>query len=258
MTVLKGRTALITDADKTIGRAIAEALAASGANVLIQGTDPASAKAAAAEISTRHRVFGQGLGANLADAGSIASAVAAAERPVDILVHTSCPQHLAPVEEFPDAAFEHILNVGLTSYFRLAKAVLPGMRARGWGRLLVMSSVQGLVASVDKSAYVAAKHGLVGFSKALALETAGSGVTANAFCPGWTGTEGTRAQAATIGAKLGISADQALQQMLVEKQPSKQFIKVEALGALVVFLCSPAGDPITGVALPVDGGWVAQ
>ena len=111
---------------------------------------------------------------------------------------------------------------------------------------------------MDKSAYVAAKHGLVGFTKALALETAGSGITANAFCPGWTGTEGTRAQAATIGARLGISTDEALQQMLVEKQPSKQFIKVEALGALVAFLCSPAGDPITGVALPVDGGWIAQ
>ena len=254
---LKGRTALVTDADKTIGKAIAEALAASGADIVVHGGDAASAATAARAIAERHGVSGQGIGADLADAAAIAS-LAAAAGPVDILVHTSCPQHLSPVETFPDEAFVAILNVGLTSYFRLAKAVLPGMRARGWGRLLAMSSVQGLVASVDKSAYVAAKHGLVGFTKALALETAGSGITANAFCPGWTGTEGTRAQAATIGARLGISTDEALQQMLVEKQPSKQFIKVEALGALVAFLCSPAGDPITGAALPVDGGWIAQ
>ena len=257
MTHLKGRIALVTDADKTIGKAIAEALAASGADIVVHGGDAASAATAAGAIAERHGVSGQGIGADLADAGAIASLTAAAG-PVDILVHTSCPQHLSPVETFPDEAFVAILNVGLTSYFRLAKAVLPGMRSRGWGRLLAMSSVQGLVASVDKSAYVAAKHGLIGFTKALALETAGSGITANAFCPGWTGTEGTRAQAATIGARLGISTDEALQQMLVEKQPSKQFIKVEALGALVAFLCSPAGDPITGAALPVDGGWIAQ
>jgi 3-hydroxybutyrate dehydrogenase len=261
---LKGRTSLVTDADKTIGRAIATALAKAGADVIAQGDTLATAQNIAAALPTSDGQHHAAIECNLADGNSIDRAMngfvprSGSVATVDILVHTSCPQHLSPVESFPDDAFANILSVGLVSYFRLVKALLPGMRQRGYGRLLAMSSVQGLVASVDKSAYVAAKHGLVGFTKAIALETAGSGVTANAFCPGWTGTEGTRAQAAEIGARRGIGTDEALATMLKEKQPSNQFVSVDALGQLVVFLCLPAADQITGIALPVDGGWTAQ
>jgi 3-hydroxybutyrate dehydrogenase len=255
MPALSGRTALVTDGDKTIGFAIASALAEAGARLIVQAGSQEAAKAAC------DRLVGgphQGVTCDLGGAGSISATLQGLAAPIDILVHTSCPQHLSPVEHFPDEAFQRILDIGLTSYFRLVKGLLPGMRQRGFGRLIAMSSVQGLVASIDKSAYVAAKHGLVGFTKAVALETAGSGVTANAFCPGWTGTEGTRAQAATLAAQRGVTPDEALAAMLKEKHPSNQFVKAEALGALVVFLCSPAADQITGAALPVDGGWTAQ
>ena len=191
MTDLKGRAALITDGAGQIGAAIAEALAEAGAKVIRHGAD---------------------LAADLSDRGQIEAMMRAAG-PVDILVNVACPQHIAPVVEFPPDQWDHILAVGLTAAFHTTRLALPGMLDRGWGRIVNMSSVQGLVASTDKSAYVAAKHGLIGFTKAVALETAGRGVTANAFCPGWTGTDGTKAQAAIRAKRVGVSPEQALQDM---------------------------------------------
>jgi len=237
---LAGKTALITDGTGQIGGAIGDALAAAGARVLRHGTGD-----------------GADLTADLADRGGIAAMMAAAG-PVDILVNVACPQHIAPVTEFPPEQWDHILAVGLTAAFHTTRAALPGMLARGWGRIVNMSSVQGLVASTDKSAYVAAKHGVIGFTKAVALETAGKGVTVNAFCPGWTGTDGTKAQAAIRAARTGVTPERALADMLAEKQPSGEWVSIAALGGLVVFLCGPHAAQITGAALPVDGGWVAQ
>jgi 3-hydroxybutyrate dehydrogenase len=238
MTDLSGRTALITDGAGQIGDAIGDALSAAGARVLRHGP-------------------GADLAADLADRGQIAAMMQAAG-PIDILVNVACPQHIAPVTDFPPEQWDHILAVGLTAAFHTTRLALPGMLERGWGRIVNMSSVQGLVASTDKSAYVAAKHGLIGFTKAVALETAGKGVTANAFCPGWTGTDGTKAQAAIRAKRTGATPEQALQDMLTEKQPSGQWVSIKALGGLVVFLCSEQAAQITGAALPVDGGWVAQ
>ncbi|MBI3503236.1 MAG: SDR family oxidoreductase [Proteobacteria bacterium] len=239
---LSGRTAFVDDADTPIGAAIVRALDARGAKV------------------HRHAAKAGDTGAHVCDLADEAALLAMMARvgPVDILVHISCPQHIAPVEEFPSATWRRILDVGVTSSFLMSRAVLPHMRAKGWGRIVNMSSVQGLVASVDKSAYVAAKHALVGFTKALALETAGSGVTCNAFCPGWTGTDGTKAQAKILADKLGLTPEEGLRKLLEDKQPSNAWVSVDALGELVAFLCSPAADQITGLALPVDGGWVAR
>lgn len=236
------KTALLTEGYTAIGVAIAAALAAQGYRVLRQASTPDAPDA---------------LVCDLADEAQIAAMMGKAG-PIDALVHTACPQHIASVEEFPADKWRNILDVGLTAAFLMTRAVMPGMRARGWGRIVLMSSVQGLVASVDKSAYVAAKHGLVGFAKAVALETAGSGITCNAFCPGWTGTESTKAQAKILADKLGLTPEQGLRKLLEDKQPSNAWVKVEALGELVAFLCSPSADQITGLALPVDGGWVAR
>lgn len=236
------KTALLTEGYTAIGVAIAASLEAKGYRVARQAATQAAPDALVCDLADETRIA-----AMLDKAG-----------PVDVLVHTACPQHIAPVEEFPSAKWRNILDVGLTAAFLMTRAVLPGMRARGWGRIVLMSSVQGLVASVDKSAYVAAKHGLVGFAKAVALETASSGITCNAFCPGWTGTESTKAQAKILADKLDLTPEEGLRKLLEDKQPSNAWVKVEALGELVAFLCSPAADQITGLALPVDGGWVAR
>ncbi len=240
MSDLSGKTALITDGAGQIGSAIGDALEEAGARVLRHGVGPKA-----------------DLAADLADRSQIAAMMAQAGE-VDILVNVACPQHIAPVVEFPPEQWDHILAVGLTAAFHTTRLALPGMLARRWGRIINMSSVQGLVASTDKSAYVAAKHGLIGFTKAVALETAGKGVTANAFCPGWTGTDGTKAQAAIRAARTGVTPEQALADMLAEKQPSGQWVSILALGGLVAFLCSEHAAQITGAALPVDGGWIAQ
>ena len=177
---------------------------------------------------------------------------------VDVLVNNAGIQHVARIENFPPERWDAIIAINLSSAFHASRMVLPGMRERNWGRIVNVASVHGLVASAEKSAYVAAKHGLVGLTKVTALENATTGVTCNAICPGWVLTPLVQKQVDAKAAALGISNEQAKRQLLAEKEPSLQFTTPEELGALAVFLCSKAADNVRGVAWNMDGGWAAQ
>ncbi|MFZ9450419.1 MAG: 3-hydroxybutyrate dehydrogenase, partial [Alphaproteobacteria bacterium] len=177
---------------------------------------------------------------------------------VDILVNNAGIQHVSPVDSFPSDKWEMVIAVNLSACFYATRAVLPGMRARDWGRIVNIASVHGLVASVDKSAYVAAKHGLVGLTKTVALETARTGITCNAVCPGWVLTPLVEKQIAARAERDGVARDEAQVRLLSEKMPSAAPVAPEALGGLVAYLCSPAADQVRGAAIPVDGGWTAQ
>ena len=256
--MLTGRTALVTGSTSGIGLGIAKALAMHGANIVLNGFgDVEAAKRQFADLDCE-------LGYHPADMsvpGQIADMVAYAERTlgrVDILVNNAGIQHVAPVDEFPPEKWDAIIAINLSSAFHSTRLALPGMKRRGWGRVINIASVHGLVASVNKSAYIAAKHGLVGFTKALALETATSGVTVNAICPGWVLTPLVQQQVDARAAADRVDTEEAKRRLLAEKQPSLQFTTVEQLGELAVFLCTPAADNIRGVAFNVDGGWAAQ
>jgi 3-hydroxybutyrate dehydrogenase len=177
---------------------------------------------------------------------------------VDILVNNAGIQFVAPVHEFPVERWDAIIAINLSAAFRATRAALPGMLERGWGRIVNIASVHGLVASANKAAYVAAKHGLVGLTKVVALETARTGITCNAICPGWVLTPLVQRQIDDRAAQEGAAVEQAKLEILAEKQPSLQFVTTEQIGALAVFLCSPAADQIRGQALAIDGAWTAQ
>jgi 3-hydroxybutyrate dehydrogenase len=199
--------------------------------------------------------------ADMSKPEQIADMVAHAERTmgrIDILVNNAGIQHVANVEDFPIDKWDAIIAINLTSAFHTTRLALPGMKARNWGRILNIASVHGLVASAAKSAYVAAKHGLVGFTKAVALETATTGVTANAICPGWVLTPLVQQQVDARAAKDGVDGEEAKRRLLAEKQPSLQFTTTAQLGELALFLCSAGADNIRGAAFNVDGGWTAQ
>ena len=256
--MLKAKTALVTGSTSGIGLGLAVALAKAGANVMLNGFgDVAGAKAEVAKLGGRVGFHG----ADMSKPAEIEAMVRACEAEfgaVDILVNNAGIQHVANVEDFPVDRWDAIIAINLSSAFHSTRAALPGMKARNWGRVLNIASVHGLVASAQKSAYVAAKHGLVGFTKSAALECATTGITHNAICPGWVLTPLVQKQVDARAAQAGVSQDEAKRQLLAEKQPSLQFTTPEQLGALAVFLCSPAADNIRGVAWNVDGGWVAQ
>jgi 3-hydroxybutyrate dehydrogenase len=260
--MLQGKRALITGSGRGIGLGIARALAAQGCSVMLHGLEePRQLEALRQELATAHGVPVHVHGANLARVPDIEDLLAAANRDlggVDILVNNAGIQHTARVEDFPPARWDAILAVNLSASFHTIRLALPGMRERGWGRIVNIASVHGLVASVQKAAYVAAKHGLVGLTRVVALETAGSGITCNAICPGWTRTELIEPQIAARAAQMGVGAEEAACHLLAEKQPSRQFVTVEQLGQVAVFLCSDAAAQITGTSIPVDGGWTAQ
>ena len=256
--MLKGKTAIVTGSTSGIGLGIAVALARQGANLVLNGfgnVDTAKDQVAA---------FGGRVGyhdADMSKPDEIAALIDYAKTDfggADILVNNAGIQHVAKVEDFPVEKWDAIIAINLSSAFHTTRLALPAMKARNWGRIINIASAHGLVASADKSAYVAAKHGLVGFTKSVALETATSGVTANAICPGWVLTPLVQKQIDDRSAREGIGIDQAKRDLLGEKQPSLEFVTPEQLGELAVFLCSPACNNVRGAAWNMDGGWTAQ
>lgn len=259
---MKGKNAIVTGSTSGIGLGIARALGAAGANLMINGFGDAE------QIETLRaglaREFGVKVGysgADMSKPDQIHQMVAAAEKElgsVDILVNNAGIQHTAPVESFPPDRWDAVIAINLSSVFHAIQAALPGMKKRNWGRIVNTASTHGLVASVEKSAYVAAKHGVLGLTKTVALETARTGITCNAICPGWVLTPLVQQQIDARAAREGISVDKAKADLLGEKQPSGEFATPEQIGAACVFLCSDAAAQIRGVALPIDGGWVSQ
>jgi 3-hydroxybutyrate dehydrogenase len=260
--MLQGKNAIITGSTSGIGLGIARALAARGCAIMLNGFgDPAAIERIRYELAAAHGVTVQYHNADMTRPEQIAALVdetAAKLGSVDILVNNAGIQHTAPVEEFPVEKWDAILAINLSSSFHTIRHSLPHMRKQQWGRIINIASVHGLVASANKAAYVTAKHGLVGLTRVVALETAGSGITSNAICPGWTRTELIEPQIAARATALGVDIEAGGRDLLAEKQPSRQFVSVDQLGQLAVFLCSEAAAQITGTALPIDGGWTAQ
>ena len=256
--MLQGKTALVTGSTSGIGLGIARALAAQGANIVLNGFG--DVEGPLAEI-TAQGVQAAYHGADMSQPAQIAEMMQfAADRfgRVDILVNNAGIQHVARIENFPPERWDAIIAINLTSAFHATRLALPAMQAAGWGRIINVASVHGLVASAEKAAYVAAKHGVVGLTKVTALENATTGVTCNAICPGWVLTPLVQKQVDAKAAALGLSNAEATKLLLGEKEPSQQFTTPEELGALAVFFCSPAGSNVRGVAWNMDGGWAAQ
>ena len=256
--MLKGKTALVTGSTSGIGLGIAQALARQGAQVVLNGFgDDEAARQSVERLGVKTGYHG----ADMSKPAEIEDMMRYAEREfgaVDILVNNAGIQHVANVEDFPVEKWDAILAINLSSAFHTTRLALPAMKQRNWGRIINVASAHGLVASAQKSAYVAAKHGIVGFTKAVALETATTGVTVNAICPGWVLTPLVQKQVDDRAARDGVSVEEAKRRLLGEKQPSLQFTTPEQLGELAVFLCSEAAVNVRGVAWNVDGGWVAQ
>jgi 3-hydroxybutyrate dehydrogenase len=259
---LVGKTAVVTGSTSGIGLGIAEALAAEGANVVLNGLGEMSEiEMTRRGLEEQHGVRVRYSGADMARPDAIATLageVEAAFGQVDILVNNAGIQHVAPLESFPLAKWDAILAINLSAAFHLTRAVLGGMKARRFGRIINVASAHGLVASPFKSAYVAAKHGLVGLTKVIALEGAELGVTANAICPGYVWTPLVERQIDDQARTHGIEREAVIRDVLLVNQPTRRFAKVEELGALAVFLASEQGASITGAAIPVDGGWTAH
>jgi 3-hydroxybutyrate dehydrogenase len=256
--MLKGKTALVTGSTSGIGLGIAKALAAEGANIVMNGfgeKDAAIAEVKALGVEVEYH------GADMSRASEIEDMMNfAAKRfgAVDILVNNAGIQHVANIEDFPVDRWDAIIAINLSSAFHTTRMALPEMKKRNWGRIINLASVHGLVASAQKSAYVAAKHGIVGLTKVTALETAQTGVTCNAICPGWVLTPLVQKQVDARAERDGLTNEQAKKALLSEKQPSGEFVTPEQLAALAVFFCSPAATQIRGVAWNMDGAWVAQ
>jgi 3-hydroxybutyrate dehydrogenase len=261
-TTLKGKAVLVTGSTSGIGLGIAKAFASQGANIVFNGFGDANEIAALQkDVSQDYQVRTVYHGADMSKPAEIEAMMQfAAEQfgAVDILVNNAGIQHVANVEDFPVEKWDAIIAINLSSAFHTTRLALPAMKTRNWGRIINIASAHGLVGSAQKSAYVAAKHGLVGLTKVIALETATTGITCNAICPGWVLTPLVQKQIEARAAQQGISKEEAKKQLLGEKQPSGEFVTPEQLGELAVFLSSDAAIQVRGAAWNMDGGWLAQ
>lgn len=254
---LTGKTAVITGSNSGIGLGVARELARAGANVVLNSfTDRDEDHALAAEIAAEFGVQAKYIQADMSK-GDECRALIEQAGACDILVNNAGIQHVAPIDEFPVDKWNAIIAINMNSAFHTTAAALPKMRAAGWGRVVNIASAHGLTASPFKSAYVAAKHGVVGLTKVTALETAREPITCNAICPGYVATPLVEAQIPDTMAKYNMSREEVVEKVLLERQPSKQFATVEQLGGTTVFLCSDAAAQITGTTISVDGGWTA-
>jgi 3-hydroxybutyrate dehydrogenase len=260
--MLKGKSAIVTGSTSGIGLGIAQRLAAQGVSIMLNGFgDKAEIEKVRKELAERSGVKTAYSGADMSKPAEIRQMVADAQREfgaVDILVNNAGIQFVAPVEEFPEDKWDAIIAINLSAAFHATKAAIPGMKKRGWGRIVNIASAHGLVASENKAAYVAAKHGIIGLTKVVAIELANHGVTCNAICPGWVLTPLVQKQIEAKAKEQGIPVDKAKENLLKEKQPMLEFSSPERLGELAVFLCSDAAATMTGGAISMDGGWTAQ
>ncbi|MFN3642271.1 MAG: 3-hydroxybutyrate dehydrogenase [Gemmobacter sp.] len=255
---LAGKTAIVTGSTSGIGHGIAVELARAGADVVLNSfTDRDEDHALAASLAAEHGVRVRYIKADMAR-GEECRALVEAAGGCDILVNNAGIQHVAPIEDFPVEKWDAIIAINLSSAFHCTAAAIPGMKARGWGRIVNVASAHGLTASPYKSAYVAAKHGVVGLTKATALELAGSGITANALCPGYVLTPIVESQIPDQMKAHGMSREDVIAKVMLSRQPSGEFATVEQMGGTVLFLCSAAADQITGTTISVDGGWTAM
>lgn len=260
--MLTDKTAVVTGSTSGIGLAIAQQLAAQGANIVLNGFGDANEiEKIRVNIELQNDVKAYYLNADLSDAQETRQFIQQAIQlagGVDILVNNAGVQHTDRVEDFPADRWDFIMALNLSAVFHASAELLPHLQKKGWGRIINIASAHGLVASENKSAYVAAKHGVVGLTKVIALENAGSGITCNAICPGWVRTPLVEAQIEALAAKHNVDIETAAKELLAEKQPSLQFVTPQQLGNSAVFLCSDAAEQMTGTTLTLDGGWTAR
>lgn len=260
--MLKDKGAIVTGSTSGIGLSIAEAFAGAGMNVMLNGFgDAAEIEETRAGLEKSHGVKVLHSGADMSKPAEITEMVAEARTAfghVDVLVNNAGIQLVAPIDEFPDDKWDAIIAINMSSAFHTTKAVLPDMKSRGWGRIINVASAHGLVASPYKSAYVTAKHGVVGMTKTVALEVAEQNITVNAICPGYVLTPLVEKQIPDTAQERGITEEEVVQNVMLEAQPTKKFVQTDEVAALTLFLCSDAATSITGTALSVDGGWTAQ
>lgn len=259
---IAGKVAIVTGSTSGIGLGIAEAFASAGMHVMLNGFgDRDAVEQTRANLQARYGVDVAYSGADMSRPDEIAAMVSAAQQrfgQVDVLVNNAGIQHVEAIETFPPEKWDAIIAINLSSAFHAIRAVVPGMKARRWGRIVNVASAHALVASPFKSAYVAAKHGLLGLTKTVALETAEHGITANAICPGYVLTPLVERQIPETAKARGLTEQQVVRDVLLHAQPTRRFVTASEIGALAVFLCTPGGASITGTALPIEGGWTAQ
>jgi 3-hydroxybutyrate dehydrogenase len=259
---LSGKSAIVTGSTSGIGLGIARAFAGAGANVMLNGFgDGKEIESIRSGLAAKHKVQVGYSPADMSKPAEIRDMVAAAQKQfggVDILVNNAGIQFVSPVEEFPPEKWDAIIAINLSSVFHGTRAAVPGMKAKNWGRIINIASAHGLVASPNKSAYVAAKHGVVGFTKSIALELAETGITANSICPGFVLTPLVEKQIVDLAAQKNLPRETVIRDVLLAPQPSKQFVSIEQVAALALFLASDPASAITGCAYSIDGGWTAR